>query len=119
MQAGTLRKRATLQQRASTVDATYGQQTLGWVDLQTLSCDIQAVSGSQLARSQSIYNMTSHHIVVRWQQVFQDIKRVGSYRLVYTSAGVTRYFDLGASMNENERNRMVTLLASEGLNDGQ
>lgn len=119
MQAGNLRKRALLQQRTNTVDATYGQQTLGWSDLQTLWCDIQTISGAQLARSQSIYNMTTHHIIVRWQQIFQDIKRVGSYRLVYTSASVTRYFDVGATMNEGERNRTVTLLASEGLNDGQ
>lgn len=119
MQAGQLRKRGILQQRANTVDTTYGQQTLGWTDLQTLWCDIQAVSGAQLARSQSIYNMTSHHIIVRWQQVFQDIKRVGSYRIAYTNSGVTRYFDLGATLNEAERNRMVTLLCSEGLNDGQ
>lgn len=119
MQAGLLRKRATLQQRVTTVDGTFGQQNLGWTDIQTLYCSIEAVSGSQIARSQSIYNMTSHHITVRWQPLFQDIKTVGSYRMVYTSAGVTRYFDIGASLNEAERNRMVTLLCSEGLNDGQ
>lgn len=119
MQAGLLRKRATLQQRASSADPTYGQQTLSWSDLATIWCDIEAVSGQQLARSQSIYNMTSHHVIVRWQSMFEDIKKVGSYRIVYISSGVTRYFDVGASMNEAERNRMVTLLCSEGLNDGQ
>ena len=119
MQAGQLRKRVVLQQRTTTVDPTYGQQTLGWVDITTLWAAIDAVSGSQLARSQSIYNMTSHHVTVRFAQVFADIKRVGSYRIVYVTAGSTRYFDVGASMNESERNRMVTLLCSEGLNDGQ
>jgi hypothetical protein len=57
--------------------------------------------------------------VCRWQSFFEDVRKVGSYRAVYVSAGVTRYFDIGASMNESERNRMVTLLCSEGLNDGQ
>ena len=47
------------------------------------------------------------------------MKQVGSYRAVYVSHGVTNYYDIGASMNEDERNRMVTLLCSEGLNDGQ
>lgn len=119
MQAGLLRKRVLLQQRTTTVDGTFGQQTLGWTDLQTLWADIEAVSGAQLARSQSIYNMTSHHVTVRFQQVFADMKRVGSYRLVYVTAGTTRYFDIGASMNDAERNRQITLLCSEGLNDGQ
>jgi head-tail adaptor len=77
------------------------------------------VSGAQLARSQSIYNMTSHHVTVRYQQAFADMKRVGSYRIVYQTANTTRYFDIGASMNDGERNRTITLLCSEGLNDGQ
>ena len=108
-----------LQQRSSSVEGTYGQQTLGWTDLITIWADIEAVSGAQLARSQSIYNMTTHHITVRYQQAFADMKRVGSYRAVYSTAGTTRYFDIGASMNDMERNRTITLLCSEGLNDGQ
>ena len=119
MQAGTLRKRLLLQQRTTSVETTFGQQTLGWTDLVTVWADIEAVSGAQLARSQSIYNMTSHHITVRYQQAFADMKRVGSYRAVYVTSGTTRYFDIGASMNESERNRTITLLCSEGLNDGQ
>jgi len=119
MQAGQLRKRALLQQRTSTVDAVYGQQTLGWTDLQTVWAEIEAVSGAQLARSQSIYNMTTHHVTVRFQQMFADMKRVGSYRIAYVTSGTTRYFDIGTSMNDAERNRTITLLCSEGLNDGQ
>ena len=119
MQAGKLRKRVLIQQRTSTVEATYGQQTLAWTDLTTIWCDIEAVSGAQLARSQSIYNETTHHIILRWQPIFENMKQVGSYRGVYVSSGTTRYFDIGATMNDGERNRMVTLLCSEGLNDGQ
>jgi SPP1 family predicted phage head-tail adaptor len=119
MQAGNLRKRILLQQRAATKDASFGQQTLGWMDVSTVWGDIQAISGAQLARSQSIYSMTSHHITVRFSQTFADMKRVGSYRIVYITNGTTRYFDIGGSLNDSERNRMITLLASEGLNDGQ
>ena len=118
MQAGSLRKRITIQQRSTTVDS-FGQQVLGWSDLTTTWADIQVLYGQQLAKSQSIYNMTSHQIVVRFQSFLADMKQVGSYRAVYVSHGVTNYYDIGASMNEDERNRMVTLLCSEGLNDGQ
>ena len=119
MQAGLLRKRVTLQQRSGSVESTYGQQLLTWSDIATLWAEIEAVSGQQLARSQSIYNQTTHHIFVRYQGLLANVRQVGSYRIVYTSGAVTRYFDLGASLNEGERNRMVTLLCSEGLNDGQ
>jgi SPP1 family predicted phage head-tail adaptor len=118
MQAGQLRKRITIQQRSTTVDG-FGQPALSWVDLATVWADIQVLYGQQLARSQSIYNMTSHQIVIRFQSFLSDVRKVGSYRAVYVGAGTTRYFDIGASMNEAERNRMVTLLCSEGLNDGQ
>lgn len=119
MQAGKLRKRILLQQRSGAVETTYGQQTLAWVDLVTIWADIEAISGAQLARSQSIYSLTSHHITIRWQAIFENMKQLGSYRAVYVSAGTTRYFDIGASMNDGERNRMITLLCNEGLNDGQ
>ncbi|WP_342617229.1 phage head closure protein [Rhodoferax sp. GW822-FHT02A01] len=119
MQGGNLRKRVLIQQRASTVEGTFGQQSLIWVNLTTIWADIEVVSGAQLARSQSIYNMTTHHIITRFQKLFADMKKVGSYRAVYTTYGSTRYFDIGATLNDAERNRMVTLLCSEGLNDGQ
>jgi SPP1 family predicted phage head-tail adaptor len=119
MQAGLLRKRVTLQQRSSAVEPTYGQQLLSWTDVATFSAEIEAISGAQLARSQSIYNLTTHHVVARYQPLFANVKQVGSYRIVYIGSGVTRYFDVGATMSESERNRMVTLLCSEGLNDGQ
>jgi SPP1 family predicted phage head-tail adaptor len=119
LQAGMLRKRATIQSRTTSVEGVYGQQQLTWSDVITIWCEIVVLSGAQLARSQSIYNETTHHIITRYQQMFADIKRVGSYRLVYVNAGVTRYFDLASTLNEEERNRMVTILATEGLNDGQ
>lgn len=118
MQAGNLRRVITIQKRSASVDS-YGQQVLTWTDLVTVKADLQVMYGMQLARAQSIYNMTSHQIVVRYQPVFSDIRKVGSYRAVYVNGGTTRYFDIGASMNESERNRQVTLLCSEGLNDGQ
>lgn len=119
MQAGLLRKVVTLQQRSTLREAVFGQPLLTWIDLATFRADIEAVTGAQLARSQSIYSMTTHHVTCRYQPLFQDVKKVGSYRLVYLVGNVTRYFDVGASMNDGERNRMVTILCNEGLNDGQ
>lgn len=113
MQAGQLRKRVVLQQRSTAQDGM-GQQLTTWVDLASMWAEIEPVSGGQMERMRSIYNHTSHKVVVRWQPILEDVRYVGSYRIVYAG----RIFDVGASMNELERNRMVTLLCSEGLNEG-
>ena len=119
MQAGNLRKRILIQQRTPAVESAFGQQLISWTDVATLWCEIEALSGSQLAKAQSVYNETTHRITVRYQPLLANVKQVGSYRGVYTSGGIMYYFDIGASLNELERNRTVALMATEGLNDGQ
>lgn len=113
MQAGQLRKRIELQQRSSSQDG-YGQQLTSWTTLFTTWAAIEPVSGAQLDRARSIYNETSHKVTVRWRAQLNDIKQVGSYRVLYAG----RVFDVGASMNQDERNRTVVLLCAEGINQG-
>jgi SPP1 family predicted phage head-tail adaptor len=112
--AGALRKRITIQQRTTSQDA-FGQQQTTWTDLATVWAHIESLSGGQLAKAQSIYSETTHQVTVRWQSIFNDIKKVGSYRILYG----TRIFDIGGDLNVDERNRVVELLCKEGLNDGQ
>lgn len=113
MRAGELRKVVQLQQRSAAQDG-FGQQARDWSTIATLRAAIDPVSGAQLERARSVYNETSHEIVVRWQPMFEDIRQVGTYRILYAG----RLFDVGASLNFEERNRMVTLLCKEGLNEG-
>jgi len=113
MQAGQLRKRIELQQRSSSQD-DYGQQLTSWTTLFSTWAAIEPVSGAQLDRARSIYNETSHRVTLRWRAQLNDIKQVGSYRVLYAG----RVFDVGASMNQDERNRTVVLLCAEGINQG-
>jgi len=113
MRAGELRKRIQLQQRSSAQDA-WGQQVVGWTTVLTTWADIQPVSGLQLERSRSIYNLTSHQVTLRWRPILEDVRQVGSFRVLYAG----RIFDVGASLNREERNREVMLLCSEGVNEG-
>lgn len=113
MQAGQLRKRIELQQRSGAQDE-YGQQLTGWTLLFTTWAQIEPMSGAQLDRARSIYNETSHRVTLRWRAQLNDIRQVGSYRVVYAG----RIFDVGASMNLDERNRTVVLLCAEGINQG-
>lgn len=114
MQAGLMRKRLVLQQRSSAQDG-YGQQVIAWTTIATVWGEIESLSGQQLNKAQSIYNDVSHRVTVRYQSLLSDIRQVGSYRILLGS----RVFDVGASLNVDERNRTVQLLCGEGLNDGQ
>lgn len=113
MKAGDLRKRIELQQRSTAQDG-FGQQLVTWTTLFTTWAQIEPVSGTQLDRARSIYNETSHRVTLRWRSQINDVRQVGSYRVVYAG----RIFDVGASMNLDERNRTVVLLCAEGINQG-
>lgn len=114
MQAGLLCKRLVLQQRSTAQDGTYGQQVIAWTTIATVWGQVESLSGAQLNKAQSIYNNVTHRVTVRYQTLLADIKQVGSYRILLGS----RIFDVGASLNVDERNRTVELLCEEGLNDG-
>ena len=51
---------------------------------------------------------------MRYQPLLADPKVVAGYRALYKG----RIFNIHASMNEDERNTVLTLLASEGMDDG-
>jgi len=56
----------------------------------------------------------SHQITVRYQALFADTREVSAYRILYR----TRIFNIHAAINDEERNAVITLLASEGLDEG-
>ena len=114
IRAGDLRRRITIQQRSATQDG-YGQQAVTWSNVLTTWAHIESLSGNQLNKAQSIYNEVTHKVTMRWQAALNDVKAVGSYRIMYG----TRIFDIGADLNFDERNRVLELLCKEGLSDGQ
>lgn len=114
LRIGLMRHRVTIQQRTST-QGGFGEQLKTWTDILTCWAHIEALSGSQLARAQSIYTQTTHKVTLRWQRGLNDVKSTGAYRIMYG----TRIFDIGADLNIEERNRVIELMAREGLNEGQ
>lgn len=110
---GTLRHRVKLQQRSTAQDASGGQVTT-WSDVATVWADIQPLSGRELLAAQAVNSEVSHQIVIRWQPAFATPKSVAALRILYGS----RIFNIAAALNEDERNRTLTLQATEGLNDG-
>ena len=113
MRAGLLRKRIVLQQRDVTVDS-YGGQVNTWADVATVYAEIMPLSGRELFSAQAVQSEVSHRITVRYRSELANPKTVAGMRAVYSG----RVFNISASINEDERNRQITLMASEGLNNG-
>jgi hypothetical protein len=66
-----------------------------------LTCFINGKAAKEVRRKQSFASLT-------------DTRVVSGYRALYKA----RIFNIHAALNEDESNVLVTLLASEGLDDG-
>lgn len=119
MRAGDLRHRVSVQQRVTSQDS-FGGQSLVWTDIVFPSPDgkipahIQPLNGRELMAAQAVQSETTHSITVRYNAVFSRPEDADKLRIVWKG----RIFNITASINEDERNRMVTLSATEGLNNG-
>ena len=113
MEAGKLRKSIVIQRRDSTRDS-YGAQVETWSDVAQVRCEIAPMTGRELLVGQAFNGEVSHQITVRYFKELANPIDVAKLRALYG----TRIFNIHASINADERNRMVTLYVSEGLNDG-
>lgn len=113
LSAGTLRKRITIQQQSPSVDS-YGQQVSTWTDVATVWASIEPSVGRELMAAQAVSLAQPTTITIRWQPIFASPKAVAAMRAIYNG----RIFNLYSVENESEHNSVLTLLASEGLNDG-
>lgn len=113
MRAGDLRHRVTFQAKTATEDS-FGEQLPTWIDQFTVSAAIEPLSGRELFAAQSVQSEVTHQITVRYRSEFASPRAIAAMRIAYGN----RLFDVHAVMNVDERNRMVIVMASEGLNDG-
>ena len=110
---GTLRHRLAIQQRSTAQDSMGGQVTT-WSTLAFVWGSIQPLSGHKLMTAQAVHSEVTHEVVVRWQSALANPQTVAAMRVVYNG----RHFNISASINEDERNRSLTLFVQEGLVDG-
>lgn len=113
IRSGDLNRLVTVQQRSTTTDS-FGGQVNTWSDVKSVYAKITALGGRELLAAQSYSTDVSHQILVRYDAIFADPRVVAAYRISYAS----RLFNIFAALNENEENRVVTLIAAEGLNNG-
>lgn len=118
MRAGDLRRRVSIQTRSTTQDAL-GQPMLVWADYMTgVPAAIEALSGRELLAAQAVSTEVSHQMTLRYSTLLADPVLVAAMRVVYVNAGVTRYFNINAVMNMDERNKQIDLICAEGVNLG-
>lgn len=113
MRASDLRHRVSIQKRTQTQDS-YGAQQAVWTDVLQVWAHIEPLSGRELFAAQAAQSETTHTIIVRYNALLWKPTEAARMRAVYNG----RIFNITASANEDERNRMLTLSAQEGLNDG-
>lgn len=113
VRGGTLRHRLTFQ-RKSTDQDDVGEPINVWIDAFKCWGEVEPVSGRELLAAQAVQVEVTHTISVRYRAELQNPNDVAAMRVLFGS----RVFDINASMNQDERNRVVMLQAKEGLNNG-
>lgn len=113
VRGGTLRHRLTFQAKSTETDEL-GQPLNVWVDAFKCWGEVAPVSGRELLAAQAVQAEVTHTISVRYRPELQNPKDVAAMRVLFRS----RVFDINASMNQDERNRLVLLQAKEGVSNG-
>ncbi|MFP3554237.1 phage head closure protein [Paraburkholderia sp. SIMBA_049] len=113
VRAGALDRQVSIQQRTLSQDS-FGQQLQVWSEIKKVYAGIEALSGGERLAAQSLASEVTHRFTVRYDAIFADPKVVAAYRIVYNS----RIFDVQDCENIDESNRLIQLMASEGLTLG-
>lgn len=103
---GSLRKRIAVLQRSDTQSLS-GAMIPSWPTYVTLWGEITSPTGRELMAAQQVQANISHTVTLRWPGASYTI--TPSMRLSYKG----RFFDINAILNEDERNRTLTLLCTE------
>ena len=99
--AGQLIHRIALQRATTTIDAL-GAPSRTWLPVKTVWASITPTE-------------ITHEITVRYLPLFSDLRDLSNYRAMYKS----RIFKIHGGINEDEKKVIVTLYASEGIDDGE
>lgn len=119
MRANELRHRITLQKRDITQDSDGGQVTT-WANVfasradPTIAAKIEPLSSRELFAAQAVQSEVTHRITVRYDPALAIPSQVAAMRAVFKN----RIFNLSGSANDEEKNRMLVIPATEGLSNG-
>lgn len=113
IRAGDLNRLISIQSR-STAQDTFGGQLLVWTEVKKVYAHIEGATAREFNAALSKSLSVTHMITVRYDSIFADPKTVAAMRGVYNA----RIFAFTGSINEDERDRIITLSAWEGQTKG-
>ncbi|HUV67478.1 MAG TPA: phage head closure protein [Sedimentisphaerales bacterium] len=107
MRCGTLRHRVAIEYELEAPD-TFGSPDRTWVNLDTVSAEIEPLHGRELLEAQQVFAGVNYQIRIRYLAGVNETCRV-----TFGSGASKRYFDINAALNPAERNRELILLCTE------
>jgi SPP1 family predicted phage head-tail adaptor len=117
VRSGNFRHRLTFQAKSTATDEL-GQPLNVWTDAFKCWGEVAPMSGRELIAAAAVQSEVTHTISVRYRPELQNPKDVAAMRVLFGSRFGLRVFDIHASMNQDERNRLVMLQAVESINNG-
>lgn len=111
--ASDLKHRVWLQHLSATSNGL-GESVGEWVNVANMRCKIATQGGRELMASKAIRAEVTIAVTCRYRAEFSDPIAAAELRLLYKN----RPLNILSVINEDERNRWVTLGCSEGLSDG-
>lgn len=108
LRAGSLNRKMVFQVRGDTVDA-WGQRSTAWVDVFSAMVSIRPLGGRELVNAQAIAADARHEVRLRYRPGLTT-----EMRGVYDG----KFFNLLSVSDDHTAHRTLTLLCSEGMNEG-
>ena len=108
LDSSTLRRRITVQSRATTIDS-FGQQVITWIDMMTCWASIEPLTGKELMAAQAVSAELSHTVTVRYRTAI-----TAAMRVIYQG----RVFNIQSATDPDTAHVALQLLCTEGLNQG-
>ena len=108
VRAGALRHRVTIERKVSAQDAT-GALVESWEVVGTVWAEVVPMTARELVAAGRDFGEISHQVLIRYHPALAAPLSTAATRVVY---GV-RVRALFGSINQDERNRLITLMCKE------
>jgi len=108
LQAGSLNRQVTFQQRGTTLDS-FGQQSETWTTVLTARASVEPLSGSELVSAGAQIGETMVTVIVRYRPTITQ-----ALRLTYQGA----VYNIISVVDDFARHRKLTMLCTLGLTRG-
>lgn len=114
MLAQRLRYKVNIQQRTTSINAYGENDSNNWDNFAVgIFASIEPFSAKEYMSANATQGERLVRVIIRYLSGVSNTMRIAWQ----TQSGI-RYFDIKGVISDNEKNRMMTLLCEEGLNDG-